>query len=123
MWKHLFLFFWVVGLHQQSAQSQTFQYASSVLGFSSEYNSTDPSCSNSWAACRALGEPDVFPNHGDSSKAWAPRSSDNQREFIQLGFSTPIKTDSIFIYETYNPGAIDTIYLRNAQTQTWEKVW
>jgi hypothetical protein len=29
----------------------------------------------------------------------------------------------IQIYETYKPGAVDTIYLRNSETMEWNQVW
>lgn len=93
------------------------RYASSVIAFSSEYNST------SWSASQLLGQPNVYPNYGDIAGAWASTTQDGQREFLVLGFSDPGPIQSIAIYETYNPGAVDTIYVKNPGTGQWQVVW
>ncbi|MBX2969465.1 MAG: hypothetical protein KF803_08830 [Cyclobacteriaceae bacterium] len=93
------------------------QYAHEVIDFSSQYSST------SWAATKALGEENVYPNHEDNTNAWASYTTDGQREFIVLGFETPQTVHTIEIYETYNPGAIDTVFIRNESTGEWRKVY
>ena len=93
------------------------RYASSVIGFSTEYNTT------TWSAGQALGAPNVYPNHGDIAGAWASATQDGQREFLVLGFSDPAPVQSIALYETYNPGAVDTIYVKNPGTGQWQVVW
>jgi hypothetical protein len=94
------------------------QFATYVIGQSTEYNPT-----GNWSAERALGEPDVYPIHGDKVLAWASKTTDDQREYIILGFDTLQSVRAVEIYETYNPGAIDTVYLRNASTMQWVKVY
>ncbi len=93
------------------------QYAATVLRFSSQYSS------NNWSATKALGEQDVFPNYGDNPRAWASLTENGQREFLELGFETTQTVRTIQIYETYNPGAIDTVYLRNSTSKKWIKVY
>ncbi|MBN8578325.1 MAG: hypothetical protein J0L66_15375 [Cytophagales bacterium] len=93
------------------------QYASSVIAFSSQYSTTN------WAATRALGEENVYPTHDDLPNAWASLTADGQREFLVLGFSEQQTVKKIEIFETYNPGAIDTVLLRNAATQKWVTVY
>jgi len=95
------------------------QYASFVIGFSTEYNPPP----EAWSSEEALGSPDVYPNHGDIDEAWASLSEDDQREYIELGYETAQTVAKIEIYETYNPGAIDTVYLRNVTTSQWLPVW
>jgi hypothetical protein len=93
------------------------QYADKVIDFSSQYSAT------TWSAQRALGEENVYPSYGDISDAWASQSADANREFLVLGFETVQTVNTIQIYETYNPGAIDTVYLRNADTKKWNLIY
>jgi len=58
------------------------EYASSVIGFSTQYSTS------SWSAQQALGPPDVF-NYGDNSRAWAPGPANGTLEYLTLGFATP----------------------------------
>ncbi len=100
-----------------SVGSSDLVYASSVLNFSSEYESVD------WGSIQALNEPNTYPNYGDIESAWASETDDDQREFLELGFNNTLPIRSILIYETYNPGAIDTVYVKNPGTNEWEIVW
>jgi PKD repeat protein len=93
------------------------RYATSVLNFSSQYGT------GAWAAAQLLGPPNVYPLYGDISEAWASSSQDAQREYLELGFSNPAPASSVAIWETFNPGAVDTIYVKNPTTNQWDKVW
>lgn len=93
------------------------QYAASVFDFSSQYGPV------AWSAEKALGAPDVYPNYGDYSNAWASQTAGGQREFLVLGYTTPMQVSHIGIYETFNTGAVDTIYVRNASNGQWVIVW
>lgn len=93
------------------------QYADFVIDYSSQYSAT------SWSANRALGKENVFPEYGDNSNAWASSTANNQREYLVLGFDTVQTVHTIEIYETYNPGAVDSIFLRKAETDEWIRVY
>ncbi len=95
------------------------RWATQVLGFSSEYAPSSPT----WNAIQALGEPDTYPNYGDVGRAWASQSRDDQREFIELGYENPAPIHSISIYETFNPGAVDNVSVRDPATAHWVEVW
>jgi hypothetical protein len=95
------------------------QYADEVLGFSSEYNASP----DSWSAFQLLGAPNVYPGYDDIEEAWTTEDTQLGRQYLVLGFDTIQTVSKIEIYETYNPGAIDTVYLRNASTQAWDKVY
>lgn len=114
------LSFTLLGAHFVNAQTTI--YADAVLAVSNEYAVSDVSCTNGWAACRILGAPDVYPICGDHVNAWTYPCS-QQREWIEIGFSTPLYVDTVRIYETYTSGAIDTVYLRDAQTGLWNTVY
>jgi len=93
------------------------QYASKTIKFSSQYSS------GNWSATKALGKEDVYPKYGDFLNAWASLTDDNQREFLELSFDTLQTVRTIEIFETYNPGAIDTVYLRDVSTKKWKKIY
>jgi PKD repeat protein len=91
------------------------QYASTVINFSSQYTPTD------WSANQILGAPDVYPFYGSIPQAWSPNG--DPREFIELGFASASPINFIDIYETYMPGAIDTVYIKNPATGLFEVVY
>ncbi|MBN8652802.1 MAG: hypothetical protein J0L67_15320 [Cytophagales bacterium] len=93
------------------------QFASSVIDFSSQYHISN------WHAIKSIGEPDLYPTYGDLPGAWASATPDNQREFLVLGFTEPQTVKKIEIYETYSPGAIDTIYLLDVNSEKWKIVY
>ncbi len=93
------------------------QYATKVIRFSSQFSSTD------WSAAKALGKENVYPAYGDNVNAWASLLQDNPREFLELGFDTIQTVRTVEIFETYNPGAIDTVYLRDSSSKKWTKIY
>ncbi|MFN3839711.1 MAG: hypothetical protein ACK4RF_03295 [Cyclobacteriaceae bacterium] len=103
------------------------QYADSVIDFSSEWNPSP----GTWSAIRALGKEDVYQaenkegkyGYGDNVNAWASSTENGQREYLVLGFDTLQTVKIVEVYETWYPGAIDTVYLRNAATQKWQIVY
>ena len=88
--------------------SSPIEWASSVIDVSSQYSD------GAWAAEQVLGPPDVFPNYGDTAKAWASQGADDPEEWIEVGFERASSISEVEIYETYNPGAIDRIELVTA---------
>jgi PKD repeat protein len=96
-------------------------WAHHVIAFSSRY--TSPEIPEWWwSEEQALGEPDVYPNYGDSVKAWAPLTANRQREFIELGYETAMKINRVTVYETMKPGTVDTVYVKNPDGD-WVIVW
>lgn len=80
-------------------------WATSVLGYSTQYSDTQ------WSAQQALGAPNVYPQHGDIGQAWASRSADDHDEWIELGYDTPRAVSAVEIYETFNAGSVRTVEL------------
>ena len=102
------------------------QYASSVIGFSSQYSP------GGWAATQALGAPNTF-GYGDISTAWTTSSPNSTRldpdmnrtgiEYISLGFTTPVHTNGAIIRETCGNGfvaRIDAIDTNNIAHNVWQ---
>jgi hypothetical protein len=75
------------------------QWASTVIGFSSQYNTAD------WAAYQALDAPNTF-EYGDIVTAWAPLPINGTKEYITLGFTTPVYASSVTIRETDGNGFV-----------------
>ena len=91
--------FLLLGSLQSAAAATLDQYASSVLGFSSQWSTS------SWAAAQILGAPNTF-SYGDKSTAWAPLSKNGTLEFISVGFSTPVFAEGATIRETWGNGFV-----------------
>lgn len=103
------------GSNTLSAKSVTKRFANKVVAFSSEGSSTQ------FTAADALGTPNVFPQSGFHAAAWMGASA--EREYLVLKFPMPDSIDYIDVYETNNPGAIDTIYVKNSKTNKYEAVY
>jgi OmpA-OmpF porin, OOP family len=93
----------IASLLSFNAASQTVQWASKVIGFSSELTPTQ------YSAQQALGKPNVLPAGGQNPNAWTPEKP-RRSEWIKLGFANPMKIQQIAIAETYNPGALFKVY-------------
>ena len=100
-----------------TAGSTNTRFANQVLGFSSQY------ASNSFSAAQVLGSPDVYPLYNFSQAAWVSSSPDGQREYLSLGFADAAPINYVDIYETSNPGSIDTIYVKNPTTLNYDLVY
>lgn len=92
------------------------RYVHQVSRYSSQYG-------GNWSASQIIGAPDVYPSYGDLPGAWASGSPDGQREFLELKFLNPKPIKGVILFETFNPGAIDTVYVRDPVSQQWVVVW
>lgn len=88
----------------QVSQSQTVQWASKVLDFSSELTPIQ------YSAQQALGLPNVLPAGGQNPAAWTP-DKPKRSEHIKLGYDNPISIQQIAIAESYSPGALYKVFL------------
>ncbi|MBL0105600.1 MAG: T9SS type A sorting domain-containing protein [Bacteroidetes bacterium] len=93
------------------------RWASSVIAVSSEYGSVE------WGAIQLLGAPDVYPNYGDIESSWSPGGWDDPDEYFELGYTHPIPINYIDIYETFGPGTVDSVYVKNPGTGLFELVY
>lgn len=91
--------------------SQNIQWASKVIGFSSER--IDPTNQGpEFRAIQILGKPNVSPQKIESKAAWSPSSSDGYgEEWIKVGFDKPIRVKNITVCENFGAGAIVRIML------------
>lgn len=119
------------------------QYANQVLDFSSQYGSDT---TFSYTAANCLGRPVKFPAYGDFPPTFVMKeygpwwdicpsgrmfskskytfndhklSYDN---FIDLKFDHSVYVYAVYVYETFNPGAITGIYGGNCKG-SWKKLW
>jgi len=101
----------------QNIDSITVRYVSEVKAFSSQYSQTG------YSANQVLGISDTYPNYGDNPAAWASFTADSRREYLELKYSDAEPIRYVAVYETYHPGAIDTIYVKNPTNNEWVVIW
>jgi len=94
-------------------------FASEVIAVSSEYGPHP----FSFSASQALGLPNLYPAYGDIGFNWASLNPDDAREFIELRFNNISPINFIDIYETYKPGSVDTVYVKNPNTGLFEVIY
>ncbi|WP_461113043.1 OmpA family protein [Spirosoma jeollabukense] len=95
----------VVVVSFSTGQAQTIQWASRVVGASSEKKGD--TYGEQYKASQALGRPSKVPELGESPCAWAPQSPDGAAdEWIQVGFAKPMHARQIVVAENVNPGAV-----------------
>ena len=113
---HILLFIGFVTL-AFAGSAQPTQWASRVVGVSSEKNRTSAGAGQAaeagvlsgeqYKASQALGRPSKVPEMGQSPCAWAPFYADGTAdEWIQVGFAKPIRARQIVVAENVNPGAV-----------------
>lgn len=90
------------------AFSQEVQWASKVIGFSTELTPVQ------YAAEQALGKPNSMSSKqssgGQNPNAWTP-DKPKRKEWLKLGYSHPIQIQQIAIAESHNPSALSKLYL------------
>jgi len=84
--------------------SQSVQWASKVIEFSSELTSLQ------YSASQTLGKPNVLPAGGQNPSAWTP-DKPKHAEYIKLGYDNPMQIQQVAIAESYNPGALINVYV------------
>lgn len=87
-----------------SAFAQSIQWASKVIEYSTQFEPKQ------YSAQQILGKPNAMPQGGDSPCAWTPLEK-GSKEFIKVGFDTPMKVQQIIISENYNAGLIRKVFL------------
>lgn len=60
----------------------------------------------SWHPLQAIGPPDAHPNTQDNPKAWAARLAEGGREWLELGYATPMRVSALRIHEVLTAGGV-----------------
>jgi OOP family OmpA-OmpF porin len=102
--QRLFLVPCLAFLVSASAFSQSVQWASKVIEFSSELTPVQ------YSAQQVLGKPNVLPAGGQNPGGWTP-DRPKQKEFIKVGFEKPTQIEQIAIAESHNPSALVKIFV------------
>ena len=97
----------------------TGQWASSVVGFSSQYDPGDGS--GDYAATNALGAPDTL-TYGDQGTAWATADNTTASQYLQVGFTTPASSTGVDVRENYGSGFVTGILLVDT-SGTQHTIW
>jgi hypothetical protein len=93
----------------------TEEWASVVLGYSSQYSAS------TWSAEQALGAPNTA-SYGDIATAWAPSQNALSFEHISLGYATPTYSSGALVRETDGNGfvyQIDAIDMGGSLHMVW----
>lgn len=108
----------VVALLAATSSAQALdQWASSVINYSSQYDTPE------YSAQQALGAPDTN-EYGDQETAWAPENRNGTTEYITLGYATAVRATGVTVRETYGNGfvtQIDLIDTANTQHIIWSE--
>jgi hypothetical protein len=97
----------------QSTYGQDVQWATKLLGFSSELRLSNRGYD--YRAKQILGAPNKLPDIGDSPCAWSPaKINSNADEWIKVGFQKPTLLRQVAIAENLNQGAISQVYAYTA---------
>ncbi|MGY8867398.1 MAG: LamG domain-containing protein, partial [Methylophagaceae bacterium] len=105
-----------------AVSNQTFaqlNFAKKVIDVSREYY---PYPKDNCAA-QSLGKPNVYPTYGDEWSAWTPNNFGDQRDTLTLWFDNVGPIDSIAIYQTNEPGVIDSVWVKNPASSIWDLVY
>ena len=101
--KHLLFLPLLLAIVFQSS-SQTVQWASKVIEFSTELTPVQ------YSAQQILGKPNVLPAAGQNPNAWTP-DRPKRKESIKLGYEKPMQVAQIAIAESNNPSGLFKVYL------------
>jgi hypothetical protein len=74
-----------------------------------------------WSAAKATGAPDADPSRDDPN-AWAPRSPEMGRQWLQVTFPTAVISHGVRIFEVNAPGALAEVSAR-APDGSWFVLW
>ncbi len=114
-WIACLLFSFTAGI---PAIAQPVQWASRVIGFSSELSNLKTP--RQFGAQQILGKPNKLPASGNSPCAWAPASDASAtEEWIKVGYRNPIKIKQIAVAENYNAGSINRIFAYDPQDKEY----
>lgn len=98
------------------AQAQNEQWASKVLGVSSEYTGGN---GQQYRAVQALGKPNKLPQGESGATAWRPELPDNGEEWLKVGFATPLAIRQIAIAENAGAGCITSVLAYDTQNKEY----
>lgn len=99
----------IINSYVLEATNENIQWASSVLGFSSEYQSQE---GQAYRATQILGNPNSINSTSNTPCAWSPsRKNRAEIEWIKVGFSRPQNVAQVLINQTNHPGAIAKVIL------------
>src|SRR5689334_5375384 len=92
------------------------QFASSVIAFSSQYNTSN------YSANEILGAPNRYPACSGGN-VWSMATENSGFEFIEVAFATPQPANTIKVYQTSGAGGITSLQVRALGTSTWTTVY
>ncbi|MBW8051245.1 MAG: OmpA family protein [Cytophagales bacterium] len=94
-----YLYYIILSAITTISHAQTVQWASEVVGFSSQYSDTK------WSAQQVLGKPNIMPQGGQGVCSWVPDIKEKEVS-IKVRFKKPMQIRQVVVAENYHPGSI-----------------
>lgn len=76
---------------------------------------------SAWSAMMATGAPDVT-TCGDNGNAWATKDA-GSKGYLDAYFEVPVKASQLWIYQSYNPGAITKVTVHTGDAKKGKVVY
>ena len=96
-----------------------YRYAGKVTGFGTQ-SGIYP---ESWSANQILRKPNVYPKYGYIEGLWITKNYNAKRDWISVGFKNSSPIDSIYLWESYYAGFVDSVFIKNTNTNQWQLVF
>ena len=90
-----------------AGHAQVVQWADKVIDFSTEMTPAQ------YSAKQILGKPNVMPYGGQNPSAWTPDRK-GKKEYIKVGFATPMQIQQVAIAQSANPSALTHVLAYDA---------
>ena len=83
--------------------------------------STNAAAAAGWSAAKAIGAPDAEPSRDDPN-AWAPRSAEMGRQWLQLTFASEVIAHGVRVFEVNATGALVEVLAKGPDGR-WTTLW
>ncbi len=100
-----------------SLQAQSVQWASKVVGMSSEYTQGS---GQQYRAVQVLGKPNKLPQAESGASAWRASSPNAGEEWLKVSFETPTAVRQVAIGENFGGGCIDKVFVYDTQGNEYQ---
>lgn len=104
----------LLSIFAQSARADEL-WADKVIAFSTQYDVSGN------AAIQTLGMPNTLV-YGDEATAWTAETKNGTKEFVTVGFATPLRANAVLIRETYGNGFVYQVDLLDTD-DVYHPIW
>lgn len=98
------------------ANAQQTQWASKVLGVSSEFKESN---GQQYRSSQVLGKPNKLPQAESGASAWRSAEPDAGEEWIKVGFDTPSAVRQVAIAENFGAGCVTSVVAYDTENKEY----